>query len=206
MELQDCFLGLLSIFLLDGKELYSIPSPVALHPFWWQTEWSFQKAKLIQSSFHWKLCYFFPLVLKLEIISFFFHGYRGLLWSGLQWLAHTPSPLCCLLPAWCFLALCCLWGMPLPKPFAHCVCYAGSSDFFQTCHGFGLTLACVITVWCLCLSRCCEVWVPVLLMMVTPGPDTWLGLSEGVYEWMNASRKRCLLTRIWMDEQHFIIE
>lgn len=77
--------------------------------------------------------------------------------------------------------------------------------FFQTCHGFGLTLACVITIWCLCLSRCCEVWVPVLLMMVTPGPDTWLGLSEGVYEWMNASRKRCLLTRIWMDEQHFII-
>lgn len=53
------------------KELPLIPSPVALHPFRWQTEWSFQKAKLIQSSFHWKLCSFFPLVLKLQIYFFF---------------------------------------------------------------------------------------------------------------------------------------
>ena len=58
------------------KELRLIPSPVALqpaplHPFRWQTKWSFQKAKLTQSSCHWKLCYFFPLVLNLEIYFFF---------------------------------------------------------------------------------------------------------------------------------------
>ena len=192
------------------KELRLIPSPVALqpaplHPFWWQTKWSFQKAKLTQSSFHWKLCYFFPLVLKLEIYFFFLFtaskascdlGFTGSL---------TPPYLCAVFSQpGCFL-LCYLWGVPLPEPFAPYVCYAGSTAFFQTCHGFSLTLTCVITIWCLCLSLCCEMWVPVLLIIVTPGPDMWLGLSEGMREWMNASQKRRLLTWIRMDEQNFII-
>lgn len=83
---------------------------------------------------------FLPLVLKLGIYFLFFHGYRGLLWSGLQWLAHTPHHCAVFSQPGVFLALCCLWGIAPPKALCTLCLLCRKQWFFQTCHGFGLTL------------------------------------------------------------------
>lgn len=151
MELQDYFLGLLSILLPDseGITLNSFSSGAAASPSPSVQEANkviFSESKLTQSSFHWKLCYFFPLVLKLEIYFFFlFTASTASCDLGFTGPLAPPHLRAVFSQPGCFL-LCYWWGETLPEPFAPCAYHAGSTAFFQTCRGFSLRPACVITV------------------------------------------------------------
>ena len=143
------------------KELRLIPSPVALqpaplHPFRWQTKWFFQKAKLTQSSCHWKLCYFFPLVLKLEIyFLFLFTAGKASCDLGFTGSLTAPHLRAIFSQPGCFL-LCYLWGVPRPRALcALCLlcrkhCFFSDLPWFQSytrLRDYHLTPASLTVLW-----------------------------------------------------------
>ena len=143
MELQDYFLGLLSILLPGGEgiTLNSFSSGPAASPsasVQVADKVIFSESKTDPVLLSLELCYFFPLVLKLEIyFLFLFTAGKASCDLGFTGSLTAPHLRAIFSQPGCFL-LCYLWGVPLPRALcALCLlcrkhCFFSDLPWFQS--------------------------------------------------------------------------